>query len=206
MTQVIGPEQMDLLVSAVRDGKIVAFPTETVYGVACLFDDLKGLDRIMEIKKRNPNKAVTLMLSKKDDVKKYGLVDEGTQRVIDKFMPGRMTIVLKRLDSVDSRHVSGKDTIGIRIPDSSFVLSLIDQTGPLSVTSANLSGQGNTTNEKEVLAQLDGQIDMATASTVVDLSQGDVRILREGLITKEEIEEVIKSDNRNLAKGGGTLT
>ena len=52
MTQVIGPEQMDLLVSAVRDGKIVAFPTETVYGVACLFDDLKGLDRIMEIKKR----------------------------------------------------------------------------------------------------------------------------------------------------------
>ena len=83
MTQVIGPEQMDLLVSAVRDGKIVAFPTETVYGVACLFDDLKGLDRIMEIKKRNPNKAVTLMLSKKDDVKKYGLVDEGTQRVID---------------------------------------------------------------------------------------------------------------------------
>ena len=135
---------------------------------------------------------------KKDDVKKYGLVDEGTQRVIDKFMPGRMTIVLKRLDSVDSRHVSGKDTIGIRIPDSSFVLSLIDQTGPLSVTSANLSGQGNTTNEKEVLAQLDGQIDMvvrgqtasATASTVVDLSQGDVRILREGLITKEEIEEV----------------
>lgn len=198
MTQVIEPEQMDLLVSAVRDGKIVAFPTETVYGVACLFDDLKGLDRIMEIKKRNPNKAVTLMLSKKDDVKKYGLVDEGTQRVIDKFMPGRMTIVLKRLDSVDSRHVSGKDTIGIRIPDSSFVLSLIDQTGPLSVTSANLSGQGNTTNEKEVLAQLDGQIDMvvrgqttsATASTVVDLSQGDVRILREGLITKEEIEEV----------------
>ena len=191
MTQVIGPEQMDLLVSAVRDGKIVAFPTETVYGVACLFDDLKGLDRIMEIKKRNPNKAVTLMLSKKDDVKKYGLVDEGTQRVIDKFMPGRMTIVLKRLDSVDSRHVSGKDTIGIRIP-------LIDQTGPLSVTSANLSGQGNTTNEKEVLAQLDGQIDMvvrgqtasATASTVVDLSQGDVRILREGLITKEEIEDV----------------
>ena len=165
-------------------------------------DDKQWLDHQtfidMEIKKRNPNKAVTLMLSKKDDVKKYGLVDEGTQRVIDKFMPGRMTIVLKRLDSVDSRHVSGKDTIGIRIPDSSFVLSLIDQTGPLSVTSANLSGQGNTTNEKEVLAQLDGQIDMvvrgqtasATASTVVDLSQGDVRILREGLITKEEIEEV----------------
>ena len=190
MTQVIGPEQMDLLVSAVRDGKIVAFPTETVYGVACLFDDLKGLDRIMEIKKRNPNKAVTLMLSKKDDVKKYGLVDEGTQRVIDKFMPGRMTIVLKRLDSVDSRHVSGKDTIGIRIPDSSFVLSLIDQTGPLSVTSANLSGQGNTTNEKEVFVLFVGLFVSATASTVVDLSQGDVRILREGLITKEEIEEV----------------
>ncbi len=67
------------------------------------------------------------MLSK-DDVKKYGLVDEG-KRVIDKFMPGKMTIVLKRLDSVDSRHVSGKDTVGIRIPDSSFVLSLIDRQG-----------------------------------------------------------------------------
>lgn len=198
MTQVIEQEQMDLLVNAIKEKKIVAFPTETVYGVACLFNDLKSLDRIMEIKNRNPNKAVTLMLSHKDDVKKYGFVDEGTQRVIDKFMPGKMTIVLKRLESVDPRNVSGKDTIGIRIPDSSFVLSLIDQTGPLSVTSANLSGHENTTNEKEVLAQLDGRIDMvvkgqttsATASTVVDLSHGDVRILRNGVITKEEIEEV----------------
>lgn len=198
MTQVIEQEQMDLLVNAIKEKKIVAFPTETVYGVACLFNDLESLDRIMEIKNRNPNKAVTLMLSHKDDVKKYGFVDEGTQRVIDKFMPGKMTIVLKRLESVDPRNVSGKDTIGIRIPDSSFVLSLIDQTGPLSVTSANLSGHENTTNEKEVLAQLDGRIDMvvkgqttsATASTVVDLSHGDVRILRNGVITKEEIEEV----------------
>lgn len=198
MTQVIEQEQIDLLVNAIKDQKIVAFPTETVYGVACLFNDLKSLDRIMEIKNRNPNKAVTLMLSHKDDVKKYGFVDEGTKRVIDKFMPGKMTIVLKRLESVDPRNVSGKDTIGIRIPDSSFVLSLIDQTGPLSVTSANLSGHENTTNEKEVLAQLDGRIDMvvkgqttsATASTVVDLSHGDVRILRNGVITKEEIEEV----------------
>lgn len=198
MTQVIEQEQMDLLVNAIKEKKIVAFPTETVYGVACLFNDLESLDRIMEIKNRNPNKAVTLMLSHKDDVKKYGFVDEGTQRVIDKFMPGKMTIVLKRLESVDPRNVSGKDTIGIRIPDSSFVLFLIDQTGPLSVTSANLSGHENTTNEKEVLAQLDGRIDMvvkgqttsATASTVVDLSHGDVRILRNGVITKEEIEEV----------------
>ena len=198
MTQVIEQEQMDLLVNAIKEKKIVAFPTETVYGVACLFNDLKSLDRIMEIKNRNPNKAVTLMLSHKDDVKKYGFVDEGTQRVIDKFMPGKMTIVLKRLESVDPRNVSGKDTIGIRIPDSSFVLSLIDQTGPLSVTTANLSGHENTTNEKEALAQLDGRIDMvvkgqttsATASTVVDLSHGDVRILRNGVITKEEIEEV----------------
>ena len=95
---------------------------------------------------------------------------------------------------------NGKETIGIRIPNNKYVLSLINKTGPLLVTSANLSGHINTTCTKEVLEQLNGRISLIVdgktegdiASTVVDLTQEEVRILRVGEITKEEIGEVLK--------------
>ena len=95
---------------------------------------------------------------------------------------------------------NGKSTIGIRIPDSEFVLSLLKKVGPMLVTSANLSQHSNTTSTQEVLNQLDGRIDLVVdgktsdniASTVVDVSQDEIKILRAGKITKEQIEEAIK--------------
>lgn len=95
---------------------------------------------------------------------------------------------------------NGKETIGIRIPDSHYVLSLLEKAGPMLVTSANLSNYPNTTTTKEVLAQLDGRIDIVVdgkttdniASTVIDVSRQDIQILRVGKITNKEIEEAIK--------------
>ncbi len=206
MTQVIKPSQMNLLVSSLKNGEVVAFPTETVYGVACQFNDRVALDRLMEAKNRDYSKAITLMLAHHEDIVKYAYVDEKIMRVIKAFMPGRITLVLKKKENVDEAMTNGKETIGIRIPDSDFVLELIARTGPLLVTSANLSGQGNTTNEQEVLAQLDGRIayvvegqtSSATASTVVDLSGGDIRMLRTGEITLQQIKEVYDEDSSSL--------
>ena len=95
---------------------------------------------------------------------------------------------------------NGKETIGIRIPDNDYVLALLRNVGPMLVTSANLSNHPNTTSTKEVLDQLDGRIDLivdgkttdSIASTVVDVSGDEIKILREGKITKEDIEEVLK--------------
>ena len=198
MTQVIEKYQLPLLVDALAQGNIVAFPTETVYGLACRFNDEAALDRLMEAKNRDYSKAITLMLSHKEDIALYGEVNEGIKRVIDRFMPGIITIILKKKECVADAMTNGRPTIGIRIPDDQFVLDLIDQTGPLLVTSANLSGQANTTNEQEVLSQLEGrlmyvvkgQTQSALASTVVDLTGDAPRVLRAGLIQASDIEGV----------------
>lgn len=154
----------------------------------------------MEVKNRDYSKAITLMLSKKEDIQKYAVVESQYQKIIDSFMPGKITLIFNREDSVDSYMTNGKNTIGIRIPDSQFVLDLTSRTGPLLVTSANISGQSNTTNTKEVLEQLDGRVklvvdgrtDSNKASMVIDLTGSEINILREGEITKKEIEEVLK--------------
>lgn len=196
MTKVVAQDQMNEIIAALRHGDVVAFPTETVYGVGVKFGDKEALEKLFVAKNRDHAKAITLMLSHIEDIEKYAYVDEKIMNVARSFMPGRITLVLKKKDCVDEAMTNGLPTIGIRIPDSPFVLSLIDQVGPLSVTSANLSGHGNTTNDQEVLAQLDGRIDLVVAghssstqaSTVVMLVDDQLRILREGVISEEEIK------------------
>lgn len=204
MTKVIEEADINILVNAINQGEIVSFPTETVYGVACRFNDREALDRLMEAKNRDYSKAVTLMVSKKEDIDKYAYTSPNIMRVVDDFTPGRLTIILKKRESVDPAMTNGRETIGIRIPDCEFVLRLIDQTGPLLVTSANISGKENTTNEREVLKQLDGRIsyvvkgqtDSSVASTVVDLTGDEPKVLREGILTQEEIRRSFY-ENRN---------
>lgn len=199
MTKVIQPREKSVLIEALKQGEVVSFPTETVYGVAVKFNDRAALDKLMEAKNRDYSKAVTLMLSHREDIGKYAEIDERVEKVAEAFMPGKITLVLKRKDSVDPAMTNNLPTIGIRIPDSPFVLDLIDKAGPLLVTSANISGGCNTTNEQEVLAQLDGRIALVvagethntTASTVVNMSDGQLKILREGEISLRDIEEVL---------------
>lgn len=201
MTKVVLPEEMDEIKTCILRGDVVAFPTETVYGLGAQFGNKRALDQLFAVKNRDQKKAVTLMLSHIDMLEKYAYVDERIMKVAQAFMPGRITLVLKRKENVDPAMTNGLPTIGIRIPDSPFVLNLINEVGPLSVTSANLSGGKNTTNEKEVLEQLEGRIPLVVkgqtssslASTVVKLTDGKVEILREGAITKEDIEEVFNS-------------
>ena len=178
----------------------MAFPTETVYGVGIHFDDEEALERLMEAKNRDYSKAITLMVADKRDISQYAYISPQAQKMIDQFMPGMITLIFKKKESVRDSMTNGKLTIGIRIPDSEFVLSLLKKVGPMLVTSANLSQHSNTTSTQEVLNQLDGRIDLVVdgktsdniASTVVDVSQDEIKILRAGKITKEQIEEAIK--------------
>ncbi len=200
MTKVIKSDDLKTICQAVKDGKVVSFPTETVYGVGVKFGDHQALDALMDAKNRDYSKAITLMVSDKSEIERYAIVSSDAQKIIDAFMPGMITMVFQKKDNVDDYMTNGLSTIGIRIPDSKYVLALLKKTGPMLVTSANLSNHPNTTNTKEVLDQLDGRIELVVdgkttdniASTVVDVSQGRVKILREGKISKEMIEEVLK--------------
>lgn len=200
MTKVIKPSEMQELIHYVKEGKVVAFPTETVYGLGVKFGSKEALDRLMEAKNRDYSKAITLMVADKQDIDNFAYVNIEAKKIISAFMPGMLTLVFKKKETVDSYMTNGKDTIGIRIPDSQFVLSLLKEVGPMLVTSANLSNHPNTTTTKEVLDQLDGRIDLVVdgkttdsiASTVIDVSGDAIKILREGKISQNQIEEVIK--------------
>lgn len=200
MTKVVLEHQMNEICDVIQKGGIVAFPTETVYGVGIHFNDEEALERLMEAKNRDYSKAITLMVADKADISQYAYISPQAQKMIDQFMPGMITLIFKKKESVRDSMTNGKSTIGIRIPDSEFVLSLLKKVGPMLVTSANLSQHSNTTSTQEVLNQLDGRIDLVVdgktsdniASTVVDVSQDEIKILRDGKITKEQIEEAIK--------------
>lgn len=200
MTLVIKPNELEKIVASLKKGGVVSFPTETVFGVACQFNDVEALDRLMEAKQRDYSKAITLMLSRKEDIEKYAYVNDKVLQIADKFMPGALTLVLKRKESVDPLMTNNLDTIGIRIPDSAFVLDLIEKAGPLLVTSANLSGYENTSNHYEVLKQLDGRIDLVVegeshghvASTVVLMIDDEMKILRQGQITLDQLKEALR--------------
>lgn len=200
MTKVVLENQMNEICDVIQKGGIVAFPTETVYGVGIHFNDEEALERLMEAKNRDYSKAITLMVADKADISQYAYISPQAQKMIDQFMPGMITLIFKKKESVHDSMTNGKSTIGIRIPDSEFVLSLLKKVGPMLVTSANLSQHSNTTSTQEVLNQLDGRIDLVVdgktsdniASTVVDVSQDEIKILRAGKITEEQIEEAIK--------------
>ena len=200
MTKVVLENQMNEICDVIQKGGIVAFPTETVYGVGIHFNDEEALERLMEAKNRDYSKAITLMVADKADISQYAYISPQAQKMIDQFMPGMITLIFQKKESVRDSMTNGKSTIGIRIPDSEFVLSLLKKVGPMLVTSANLSQHSNTTSTQEVLNQLDGRIDLVVdgktsdniASTVVDVSQDEIKILRAGKITKEQIEEAIK--------------
>ncbi len=200
MTKVLKKDKKEEVCQAISNGEVVAFPTETVFGVGVKFGNKEALDKLMEAKDRDYSKAVTLMVPSKEDIEKYAYVTDQARKLIDRYMPGMMTLIFKRKEEVDSYMTNGKETIGIRIPNDEYVLSLLESVGPMLVTSANLSGRPNTTTTLEVLRQLDGRISIVVdgkttdnvASTVVDVSQEDIKILREGKIRKEDILEVLK--------------
>ena len=199
-TILLDKKNIDDIVTDLDNNQVVAFPTETVFGLGIRLDSKKALDALFELKRRDKNKAITLMVRSIDEIDRYAYVNDFSKKIINEFMPGKITIILNKKDSVDDYFTAGKKTIGIRIPDDDFVLELLRKTGPLLVTSANLSGEASLLTAKDTYDAFKGKLSIVVnedakgskASTVVDLTNEGVVILRVGEITKEMIEGAIK--------------
>ena len=198
-TVLVEKENINEVIDLLNHDEVVAFPTETVFGLGVKFSHLEALEKIYEIKHRSHSKAISLMIYDPKDIEKYAYVNENAQKLIDHFMPGMITLVLKKKSILSDDFTAGYDTIGIRIPDDPFVLKLLKEVGPMLVTSANISGQETLLNDQEVYKQFKGKIKMIVkgkckntrASTVIKDDE-DVTILRQGCIQEEEIREVLK--------------
>lgn len=179
------------------NSKIIAFPTDTVFGLACVYDSEEAKDSIIKAKGRDEGKPLPMMCSI-NQIETVAYINNKDRKIIEKFMPGAITLVLKKKDLPDFV-TSGKDTIAIRVPDDQWIIDLIQEVGkPLLVTSANLSDKGSLLKYDDVLKDMDNRIDGIVledakglqASTIVCTIE-DIKIFREGPISLEAIKEAI---------------
>lgn len=188
----------------INDGVII-YPTDTVYGVGASIDSLKGLCKIYEIKERDFKSPLIALLSKVEYVEKIAIIDEEKKTIIEKlanrFWPGALTIILNKKKTVPDIIVSGGKTIGVRIPDLKLAQEIIESIGGiLPTTSANISGEKTPRSFEELSEEFKKRVDIVVdggksplgmESTILDLTKTFPKILREGAIKKETIEEVI---------------
>ena len=199
-TQRLTKKDSAQIVEILNHGGVVAFPTDTVYGLAVRYDLKEAILKMKEAKQRPETKPFPMMVSSKAQIERVAVTDARSQKLIDHWMPGALTLVFKKRPEVDELVTNGFPTIGIRMPDDEFVLEIINRVGvPLLVPSANLSGQPSCTTSEEVLKQLDGRIDAvvlgesgaSTASTVCDTTGDELKILRQGPIKLEDLKASI---------------
>lgn len=186
-------------VELLRQGGLVAFPTDTVHGVACRADDRRALTRLFELKGRPAERRVAWLVADLDQARGLGLiVDERADRLAGAFWPGGLTLVL---EAGENAAESARPTLGVRAPNHAVAQQLLAAAGPLPTTSANPHGFPDTTSADDVLvafageqlldAVIDGYSGGGVASSVLDLTGEPARLLREGAVPRQELEEII---------------
>ena len=206
-TQILTTSDQDIARAAkiIASGGLVAFPTETVYGLGADALNEKAVAAVYEAKGRPSDNPMIVHISRASDIGQLTpMLSSRIVSVIENFWPGPLTIVIKKKPSVPDRTTGGLDTVAVRMPDSKPALKLIELSGcPIAAPSANLSGSPSPTRARDVVADLEGRVDaiiqgedcrVGIESTVLDLT-GDVpTILRPGIITAESIEAALGTE------------
>jgi len=175
-----------------KNGGLVAFPTETVYGLGAIHNNKSAIERLFKVKKRPKNKPFSLLISDIDMIKSFGCeVSPVIQYLMEKFWPGPLTLILSVADS--------NKTVAFRMPDNAVARALIEQSRlPLAAPSANISGNRSPKTAQEVIEDLDGVIDtvldggpvaLGIDSTIIDATSFPYRVVREGAIPRTSLQD-----------------
>lgn len=189
------PHGIKLAAITVKKGGLVVFPTDTVYGIGCDPRNSKAVDAIYRIKKREESKNLPVLGYSKKEISEIAIFDKLSNKIADNFWPGPITLVLKLKDNEINESMKLDGKIAVRVPNHSCILSLLKECKIIVGTSANYSGNPPFSDSKKVLKNflgfdifLDGgRIPNSNESTVVEIVEGDLKILRPGKITKTEI-------------------
>lgn len=201
MTVVIAADQpgaLEQAAAAVEQGAVIGVPTDTVYGLVCLWSDAAAIDRLFAVKERPDHKALPVLLGDAEQATAVvrSPVDAAAQALIDRYWPGPLTLVLPARSHLPPALTAGGDTVGVRLPAHPFLRALARRVGPLASSSANHSGDPPCATPAAVLDQIEGRISLlidagpaplAQSSTVLDLSGPQPQLLREGPIGLEEL-------------------
>jgi L-threonylcarbamoyladenylate synthase len=179
----------------INQGGVVIFPTDTVYGIGCDPYNKASIEKIYKIKSRHTTKPVPVLTYSIEMAERIAQFDQLTKKIVKKFWPGPLTIILKVTDEKIKKSLNLENKIAIRVPDHKCTLELLKKCNYLVGTSANISGDVPYTNPKECLKKMQdydvfvdgGMITSNGESTIIEIENEEIKIIREGSLTKEEI-------------------
>lgn len=184
-----------------KKGGLVAFPTETVYGLGANALDVSAVEKLYAAKNRPPAKPFSVCVADLPSAERVAVFDDRAKLLFKTFMPGPLTIVLPKKETVPDLVTAGLDTVGIRVPANDIAMKLLKLSGvPLALPSANISGKGSLSDGAEVVKELYGRVDaiidagktsVGTVSTIVSLVD-ETKILRVGAVPPEKIMQLVK--------------
>ena len=186
----------------IKKGGIVIFPTETVYGIGTNGLDENAIQKLYEVKQRPSNKPISLLVNNIEMVEKIAKnITEVEYKLMERFFPGPLTIILEKRDIVPDILTSSTNTVGIRMPSGEIAKKLIEFAGvPIATSSSNISGNPSGTNITDIKKDFEGKVDcfidngeseLGIPSTVIRIIDNIPHILRQGAISEEEIRKVI---------------
>ena len=187
----------------IKNGGIVVFPTETVYGIGTNGLNKEAISRLYEVKQRPTSKPISLLVSSIEMVDMVAKdITDMEYKLMDKFFPGPLTIILKKKNIVPDNLTNNTDTVGIRMPDNIIAKKLIEYAKvPIATPSANISGKPSGTDINYIMENFKDKVDyyidggqskLGIGSTIVKVENGYPLILREGSISKEQIFECLE--------------
>lgn len=191
--------EIEEMAAVLKQDGVISVPTDTVYGVCARMDSQKAEHNLREVKNRPAAKSFPLMCSDLEQIRTAAYVDERAEKVIKAFMPGPLTVILKKKENIPAYVNGGMETLAIRLAPSKAVKDLIEAVGcPLFMTSANQSGQPTCTSLEEIEVQcplldgmMEGNVSFGEASTIVDCTKDELVILRKGPLSLEELNKVL---------------
>lgn len=197
--KIYNKNDIEELAKILRNDGVISVPTDTVYGVCAKMDSRKAYNKLVSTKNRPINKPFPVMCADEKQIETIAIVDDKAQKLINAFMPGPITLVLKKRQNVPDYVSNGLNTIAIRMATSKPLEELIKKVGcPIFMSSANQSGEPTCTNLDEIEkacpnldGMMEGKVSFGMGSTIVDCTSVNVKILRQGPITEEQIKKVL---------------
>jgi L-threonylcarbamoyladenylate synthase len=179
----------------IKKGGIAIFPTDTVYGIGCNPYNINAVKKIYEIKSREKIKSLPVLAYSLDIVKEITCIDSFTEKIIKKYWPGPLTLILKLTDEKLKKSLKLDKKIAVRIPDSKCTLKLLEKSGLLVGTSANISGNSAYTNPDECIKNIKnydiflngGRITSKGESTIIEIENEKIKMIREGVLKIKDI-------------------
>lgn len=192
---------LDIAAEIIKKGGLVAFPTETVYGLGADALNPAAVRKIFEAKHRPADNPLIVHVSNLKQIEKVAYVNDIAKKIIEEFFPGSVAVIMEKKDVVPYITTGGLDKVAVRMPDNIVALKLIEKSGVLAAPSANIAGKPSPTTAEHVLEDLDGKIEAiidsgetekGIESTVVDTTVYPVKILRPGPVTVEMLKDIVE--------------